>query len=145
MAKRASKVELQYRLDMLMGLKAKGHSSSALIKAGQTAWGVSAREVERYLHKIKNLEAQVSLLEPNERLGQIDLKIQYLYSQAMAENNHSMALEILKSQIQLEQVRSKRPLLGGYRANSSPASPLSLPESNELEKLLQLCQEPESA
>jgi len=140
MGKRAGKTELQFRLDTLMGLKAKGYNSSALIKAGQTAWGLSEREVQRYLRKIKEQEALASIREPCERLGQIDLRYQYLYSQAMAENNLALALEILKGQTQLEQTRSKTQQLGGHHGNQTTPSAIPLPEPNELERLVGLFQ-----
>ena len=140
MGKRASKADLQFRLDTLRGLKAKGYNSSALIKAGQTAWNLSEREIQRYLKILKQQETEISQLHSSERFSQIQLRLDYLYAQAMAENNSAFALEVLKGQTQLEQIRNKTNPHGGQHANPSPTSAISLPESNELARLMGFCQ-----
>lgn len=140
MGKRANKTELQFRLDTLMGLKAKGYSSSALIKVGQTAWGLSEREIQRYLRKIRELEAEVSLQEPSERMGQLYLRYQSLYAQAMAENDKDLALKALKGLSDLERDRSKIQQMRGHHVNPTASSPIPLLEPNELERLVGLFQ-----
>jgi hypothetical protein len=138
MGKRAGKTELQQRLDMLMGLKAQGHSTSSLLKAGMACWHVSEREIQRYLTKIKEYEAQIALAEPIQNLGQYKLRLEYLYAQAVAEKNLALAHEIIDSQIKLEQTRSKVKQIGGQ--NEIPSSLIPVPESTELARLLDLCQ-----
>lgn len=119
-----------------MGLKAQGHSTSALVKAGRTYWGISEREVLRYLARVKAQEAQIGLLKPSERLGQIDARYQYLYAQAIAKDDHPLAHEILKSQAHLEQIRSKTIHNGDVHAQRTPSS--KIPEDHELERLMGL-------
>lgn len=143
MGKRATKTELQQRLDMLIGLKVQGHSPSALVKAGRACWQISEREVQRYLAKIKAHETQVALAEPFENLGQYKLRFEYLYAQALAEKNLALAHEILNSQVKVELNRTKMKGNGEPHAKSSSA--ISLPDPNALARLVGLCQNQQPA
>lgn len=126
--KRASNTELQYRLDALLGLRARGIPSSQLIDVACQQWGVSERQAKRYLQMAKD-QALTVIKQPLEfQYGQICLALSYIYQQAIVLGDLNLAQRVATDRMRL---------LKQLKAELPQAQPSGIMSAKELEALLQ--------
>jgi hypothetical protein len=80
---RVTRVEYQKRLDILIGLHARGLASSQLIKIACQQWNVSVRQAKRYIKKAKEQESQLAAQPLEVKYALVLQRFNYIYQQAI--------------------------------------------------------------
>lgn len=99
--RRANKTEIQYRLDALNGLRARGVPSYQLVQVACQQWGVSERQAKRYVQMAREQMLEEAQQPIEQQYGQIWFQYHYIYQQAILTGDLKLALRTCSSRARL--------------------------------------------
>lgn len=97
----ANHEEIESRIDVLLGLKAEGHSYTVLVKLAMKHWNIGNRQAKRYMGKVRAREKEIASASSLQLLGNCLNQVDRMINKAMQNNDLDLCQKLLGKKIQI--------------------------------------------
>ena len=105
MGKKATKFEVEQRIDMIFEAMAMGYNRRQIIRNFSRKWGLKERQIENYITKCYDIQKKIYNDDREKLLKNQQLKLDRLYQKAFSDEKLKTCVAIIKEQNELMRLK----------------------------------------